>query len=204
MVPAVGEHQTGSGYQVGDRAGHEHLTRLCPGGDLLRDMNRDTGELVAMLFAFSGVNAGTNLEAEAPRGLCGCESALHSPRWAIEGDEEPLACRPHLSSTEPREFAPHHLVVVTDGCPPAHVVELVCPAARIDKTQAQQRCQDAVGLGDSVRTGQEFLDLVNQPIDVADEDEVILAGELHILRSWDVIGEVSPLLDPSQRIVSPM
>ena len=91
-----------------------------------------------------------------------------------------------------------------ERCPAALVAQLVCPVAWIDKPQAQQRCQDAVGFGDIVRTGQELLDLVDQPIDVSDEDEVIFAGERHELRPRDVIGEVSTLLDPNQRIVDPM
>lgn len=75
---------------------------------------------------------------------------------------------------------------------------------RRDDVGEEDRCGDDVALGCLVTTGQEFLDLVEEGVGVADEEQVILAGQLDELGSRNVLGQIPTGPDVYEAVSQPV
>jgi hypothetical protein len=60
--------------------------------------------------------------------------------------------------------------------------------------------EDAVDFHVRPHAGQELFDLPEHRFGVAHEEEVVLAGQLHVLRFADVLGEVAAVGNPDETV----
>src|SRR5689334_22001724 len=123
VAPAVVERETGTRHEILDGARHEHLAGRGARGDARADVHGDAAVLVAHHFAFAGVRAGANLEAELAHLLRHRAGAAHGARRAVEGGEEAVARGVDLAAAKPCELAAHEPVVVLQELAPAAVAE---------------------------------------------------------------------------------
>src|SRR5208283_4543695 len=74
-------------------------------------------------------------------------------------------------------------------------------AARVREVGAEHRREHGVRFGNRTRAGEKLLDLVDDPVGLADPDRMIDAGDLHVLRAGDIAREIAPRLRPHTRIL---
>ena len=100
MLAPVREPQARPDDQVLDRARGQHLARARERADACADVHRDAAQVLAPLLAFAGVHPGADLEPERADGVDRGQRALRRPCRPVEGGEEAVAGRLHLSPAE--------------------------------------------------------------------------------------------------------
>ena len=103
-----------TGYQVLDRAGHQHLACRCLRRHASSDRDGDAGDLVIMKFALPGVEPGTYLEAKVSHPLGDDLGAPNRPRRPVERGKEAIAGGIALLASKPRELAAYEIVVADE------------------------------------------------------------------------------------------
>ena len=144
-------------------------------------------------IAFAGVQADSYRHPVALRSLRDCLSAPDRPGGTVESREDPLRIALGIGTAEALGFfGDDRMKAIGVGdrqsrdVPPAHA-------------HAEDRRQHLSRFGARPSLGQESLDVVEKGILVADEREMVVAGQLHEVRAGDQAGDVAALLDEQRR-----
>jgi hypothetical protein len=116
----------------------------------------------------------------------------HGSSWTVEGREEAVARMVDLAAAVGVEVLPHDVVVVPDELDPGRIAAFRSQACRADDVGEHDGGQLPVQNRQRLRSGQEFLDLVEQRSEVAGaERKGVRVRQLDVLRAGDVLREVS-------------
>src|SRR5215210_148919 len=115
-------------------------------------MHRDAADLLADQLAFTGVQAGPDLEVERPHALHDRARAPHCTSGAVEDREEAVAARVDLAATKTRQLTPHHGVVILQNVTPATVANLDGVLRGADDIREENRGEYPVGLSRLARS----------------------------------------------------
>ena len=69
MGATVHVFEARSGGEISEGGGHEYLTRTSQRGDPRSDVDRESGNIVIMVFDFAGVEPRADFDTESPSGL---------------------------------------------------------------------------------------------------------------------------------------
>src|SRR5262245_7596816 len=97
VLAAIGQHDAGTGHQVGHRPRDQDLARTGEPRDAGADVDRDPPEVAVGDLDLARVHAGPDLDTEPPDGLDRGGGASDRPRRPVEGREEPVARVVHLT-----------------------------------------------------------------------------------------------------------
>ena len=188
MITDILESETASRHEVSHRPRHEDLRGGRQGAHPRADVDGDPPHLPVDRLDLSCVNAGSDLQTDIGHRLGDRLGAAHGASRPVERREELVACGVDLVAPEPPEERTHHAVMALHERAPARIAHLGCLRRRAHDVSEQHRGEHPVqirflptyGLGES-------LDLVEQLILPADEEEVILAGERDEARAIDLV-----------------
>src|SRR6185295_16550017 len=91
---------------------------------------------------------------------------------------ETVARRVDLTAVEAFELAPDVSIVAAEQLLPSLVAELDCSLRRVDDVGEQHGGQDALDRRQRPDTGEKLLDLIEQGVGIAREEQVVGALEL--------------------------
>lgn len=118
MFAAIVEDDAGSRNEIGDGAGHEHLTRLRECTDTRCDVDRETGKVTASYLALSCVQSGPDVQAKSAGGGRYLQRAPGRSRWTVKTGQEAVAGRVDLLAAEASQLVTNGSVVrVKKGAP---------------------------------------------------------------------------------------
>src|SRR5690242_5249737 len=117
----AGEVESGSGDEVLDGLGDEDLRWLCEGADSGSDVDCHAADLVVDDLAFAGVQADSDLDAEARDRRDQRSGAMQCADGSVEGGEEAISRGVDFLSAIPGEQAAYGGVMLLDRVPPATV-----------------------------------------------------------------------------------
>ena len=130
------------------------------------------------------------------------ERAPDRPRRAVEGGEHAVAGAADRAPAVDGDLLVDDAVVAGDQVVPAPVAEPRRVLGRADDVGEHDRRQDPVRIADAARAGDELLDLVEQRVRVADEVDVVVAGQLDVARARYVLGQVAGVGDVDQAVAA--
>jgi hypothetical protein len=88
---AIGELDSGTGYEVPDCAGHQHFVRVRSRCNPRADVYRDSAYVVADQLTFTGMQPGAHLEAQSLHSLADCARTSDRARRTVERGQQPVA-----------------------------------------------------------------------------------------------------------------
>ena len=138
-----------------------------------------------------------SLEVVADRGGAadGAGGAVERGEHAVAGALDPVA------AMNVHEAVDDRVVVVEDVAHPV-VAEAGGERRRVDEVGEQHRGQHPVDLGGPADAAEEVLDAPDELLDVALEEEVLVAVELDEVGVGDVLGEVATVIDADPHVVA--
>jgi hypothetical protein len=122
----------------------------------------------------------------------------------VEGGVEPVAGGLDLTTSMALQAGAEHGVVRVGQRAPLAVAQASGLLRRRDDVREQDCGGDHVAFGGLVRAGQELLDLVEEGVGVAHEEQVVVAGQLDVGRAGDALGEVATGADPDEAVPGSM
>src|SRR6266403_2323451 len=161
-------------------------------------MNRDALHVVAGDLDLAGMEATADSNVESTDRLCNRAGTTHGPGRAVKRGEKSVPKRPHFVAAEAREFPPHRSVMRLEQIAPALVAQLLGPCGRTHDVCKQYGRKDTVALCRGDRSGQEFLDCVNDL--VVDKEEMISARQFEQSRSRNMLGKKASMFDADERV----
>src|ERR671922_2330082 len=200
-LAAVLEPDARARDEVFHGARHEHLTRPRRGDHPRGGVDGDAANLVRYQLALAGVQAGTDLEVERTKGIADCTRAANRPSRPVECREEAVAGRVHLAAAKALQPAPDERMVLLQERAPLTVAQLGGAFGGSHDVREEHGRQDAVGVVHGPGSGEELLHLVDDGVDVAGPDQVLVAEQLDVLRSRDLLRDPAALLDVHVAIV---
>jgi hypothetical protein len=87
---------------------------------------------------------------------------------------------------------------------PSAVAQLGGSPRRIDDVNEKDRSKDAIRFGSMAHASQEFLDLVDERVLVADEREMVVSGQFYKFGAWYVLGKIAAIFDAYYGIAATM
>src|SRR5437870_2731549 len=137
MRPAVLECDAGSGHQVLHRGGDEHLARSGHGRDPRADMDGDAAHPISDQLDLTGVHARPYLHPDPAHRLNDGFGAEDRPSRAIEGRQEPISRRIHLSAPKAGQLSANQDMVPLEEVLPAPVAEPAGAFGRVNDVREQ-------------------------------------------------------------------
>ena len=120
-----------------------------------------------------------HLQAQLPQLGPDGIGAADGARRTVKCGQEAVPGRLDLPAPEPRQLPPHDLLVFLQEAMPAAVAQLGRLPGGVHDVGEQHGGQHPVGIGDRPGTGQELLGQHDDSVLVAQEREVVVAGQLH-------------------------
>src|SRR5262249_30431883 len=124
-------------------------------------------------------------------------TATDRARRAIERGQYAVAGRVHEMAAVSRQLVADPRVVLVEQLPPAPVAQLGGPLGGAYDIGEENGGEDTVRFGSGPGAGQELLDLVETPVDVAGVEEVVVTAKLDILGAADVGRKVQAVAEPN-------
>src|SRR5262249_2917919 len=140
---------------------------------------------------FSGVKAGTDVDPERAHAVTNRRRAPHGASRPVEARKKAVARRVNLAAAKPRQLTPRPVVIAFEEVPPTAVSELRRSLRRSDDVDEENRGEHAVVLGNGPGARQEFLDLVEDGVLVAEVWVIVLPRKLDGLCTWNICTEVA-------------
>jgi hypothetical protein len=140
------------------------------------------------------VQAASNLQAELVYTSADRGGALQRCRGTVEHSQESVPDRLDLVASETNELAPYEPVMIVEKVTPRPVAESNDVFCGSDDVREQHGCDGPTGNARSARAGEELLDFVHDELAVPGPPEVILTGQLDVLRGRDVACEIPTVL----------
>ena len=119
MLTTIVEREPGTGNEVLDGPGDEHLARCRERRDPRPRDDRDTSDLLTDKFALARVDTRTDFKAELGRALHNPFRTRNRSRGTLEAAEEPVTGTVDLDPPMSTEFAAHTRVVTIEDISPA-------------------------------------------------------------------------------------
>src|SRR6266542_3488648 len=180
---AVFERDSGTGDEILDGAGDEHLAGPGERCDTRADVDGDAADLLVDKLALAGVQPGAHVEVEVPDPVAHCTGTANGARRPVEARKEPVAGRIDLPPAKASELGADDVMVLLQQDAPAAVAERSRPGGRVDDVREENRRQDAVRLdlprfafGDLV---EKALELCQQRLWLAELGREVLPRQLH-------------------------
>ena len=147
---AVGEGDTGSRYEVGDRAGHQNLVRFGEGLDAGRDVYRNASDVTLARLHLTCVQPGPDLNVERAQRGAEVKSTGDGAGRGVEGGEHPVAGRLDDAPAAAIDVLRCHLIVVVEQLTPTQVAQSRGPLGRADDvgttpSPTRAQCRDGGG-----------------------------------------------------------
>ena len=175
MLPARLEDEARAGGEIGHRPRDEHLP--APLAQTRARRWTATPATPSPWICTSPVC--TPARTSSPRSRTASRIAhaqRNGARGAVERREEAVTGGVDLAAAVALELAADDRVVAVEQVAPGAVAERDCAVGRPDDVGEDDGREHAVGLGSWTDAGEELLDLVGQPIDVAAGDRMLVAG----------------------------
>ena len=144
-----------------------------------------------------------HVDAELAGAVPDRQRAADRARRAVERGQEAVAGRLDLATRKPLELTANHGVVRVEQIAPASVPELAHEVGGMDDVAEHDGRQDAIGV-DATHAREEFLDLGDDRIAVADVRQMLVAGKLRVARARDVLGEIPSVTDEDGAVALPV
>ena len=116
----------------------------------------------------AAVQSATDLDVHAPEPIAEREGTPDRPSGPIKRGDQPVSGGLHECASVPIELPLRKPIERIKDLTPTPIAELGGPLGRADDVGEQDRCQHAVGVNGCSRPGQEFLDLIDDRVDVPD------------------------------------
>jgi hypothetical protein len=181
MNAAVHQRNTRSHQQPLDGLGHQHLPRSSEIAYALGDRHSQPGDVFASDFDLAGMQPRPNVEPEGLGLRDDLSGASHGARASVERGEEAVAGGLDLTTAVTLEGTPNDRIVLIAELAPRAMTDPRSLLGRIDDVGEQHRGGHEVTLRSLVTAGEELLNLVEPSVDVADVEEVVIAGKLDVL-----------------------
>src|SRR4029077_2706225 len=130
------------------------------------DVDGHPTNVVAAELALARVQPGPHVKAQGPDPVPDRAGALDCAGGAVEGGEEAVAQRLDLTAAEPIELAARELVVAFDQLSPTPVPCLGGALGRVNDVGEHHRRKHSVEGPGVARSGQEFLHLVENRLEL--------------------------------------
>ena len=194
MRTAIVKVVLGTRHEVSNGAGYQHLPGSRQAHHSGSDVHRQTGDPVWSDLNFAGVHSGTNLNTNLPHVMGDRHGAADCPSRAVKHGEEPVPCVIDLTTTEPIELTPHHRMMSSPQPSPAAVAYRRRVFRRTNDIGEQDGSEYPVGLRTMTDSGEELLDLVNEPVEVPGGEQVVPLLRFDVSGSGNVRGEIAAVL----------
>src|SRR6266550_3368945 len=176
------ESKSRSRDQVSHRARDQDLVRTREAHDARPDVNGDPSNAGLHDVELSSVEAGAHLDAKLVYALDNRERAADGARRSVENRKEAVASPIDLSAAKTSELAANEAVMVADQGTPPCIAELKGPTRGLHHVREENCRQDARRFCAVAGTGEEFLDLIQDGVGVADPRDMVDAGKLDVSR----------------------
>ena len=175
----------------------ETSTSPAPGErrDSRADVDRHAPNVVADELDLAGVETRPDLQAEGPERIRQGQRAADGAGRAVEDGQEPVAGGADLASGVARQLIAYPGVMSVEHVGPGGVGELGGALGGAHDVREQHGREHPVGLGLGPCPGQEFLDLAEDRIRVADPGKMVVPVELDDRRPRDALGHEPAGLD---------
>jgi hypothetical protein len=110
-------------------------------------VDRNPANIAVHHLALAGVQAGAYLDPEWAHAVGDSAGTADRSGGAVEGRQEPVPGRLHLTPVVASQLAPHDRLVACEQLAPASVAELGCALGGGDDVGEHDRREDAIGLG---------------------------------------------------------
>ena len=150
------------------------------------------------------MDACSNLEVKGRRRFGYRKRAAHGFPRAVEGGQESVAGGDDLSPLESGELAAHQLIVLVEQVAPGAVADFGGDAGRIHDVREYQRRQNALEFGTGVRSSQELLDFLDNPIAVSAERESVGPRKFDKLGARNEIRDLSAQRNRHDPVLCPV
>src|SRR6476620_6673648 len=157
-------------------------------------MNRKATQIASAHIAFTGMNAGTNGNAETCHAVTHRGGAVDCRRRAHEGRKESIASRLDLRSTMPAEFVARHVVMLLEQLLPLPIAFLRGKSGGSDNVGEQHREKYPFIRLNRANPGHKLFDLLDEPILTIAPDQVVSARQQDKLRLRYLGSEITPFL----------
>ena len=141
MDAALPELKLRTRHEILNRAGNEHLAGEGRRRDARPDVHGDPGHLLADDLALARMNAGSDLDAEAPHAVADRAGATDSLRRPLERRKEAIAGRVEHATIEAIQLLVNEVVVAFHELPPAAVADPRRVLARADDVR-EHHCRE--------------------------------------------------------------
>ena len=165
------------------------------GRDPCSDVDREACDVIRHNLDLADVEPGTDLEPEVPDLVADRRGTANRPRRAVERGQKPSPMT--LTSVPPKrvELVPDDPVVVRQQPLPSAVSQFGRQLRRPDDVGEHQGREHPAWIEHRSNARYEILDLCDDRVLIACPDEVVGAGQLDVLGTRNVLGEVPPVLD---------
>src|SRR5437667_937302 len=204
MRAPIREGQSGSGDQVSHGARDQDLVRAGEAHDARPDVNGDRGDAGLHDVELSGVKARADSDTKLMDTLDNRERAADRAGWPVEDGKEAVASSIDLSAAKTSELAANEAVMVADEGAPSCIAQLNGPTGGLDHVREEHGRQDAGRFRAVAGASEEFLDLVQDGVGVADPCEMVDAGKLDESRARNALGEVAAAADCDASVAGAM
>src|SRR6478736_8537232 len=190
VLAASGKAEARPGDEVDDDARNEHLAspgRCC---HTRGDVYGDAADVVVAQLDLARVHTRPHLETQSPQHVADRRGASDRAGGSVEPGEEAVARRVDLTAAEALELAPDVGIVPAEQLFPSPVAELDRSLRGVDDVGEQHGGQDALDRRQRPDTGEELLDLVEQGVGVAREEQVVGALEFDEFGPGEAVAEV--------------
>ena len=164
----------------------------------------NAADVVVAQLDLARVHARPHLEAQSPQHVADRRGAPDRPGGSVEPGEEAVARLVDFMAVEALKLPPDPGIVPAEQLLPPLVTELDRALRGVDDVGEQHGGQDSLDSRQRPDAGEELLDLVQQGVGVAREEQVVGAVELDELGSGDAVGEVATHLNPYHPVVPPV
>jgi hypothetical protein len=168
------------------------LASLRKSGNSGRDIHGDATDVFASDLNFSGVNAAPHFNPEWLDGFSNGLRTANTPSRAVEGGKKAVAQSLDLAAAVARELLSHNPIVLADHLDPTPIAEIRCSLGGIHDVGKHQCHQNPVQLRHRSRSGEKFLDLVDNSVNVPDPRRMIDPWHFHIPSVRNLAGHISP------------
>ena len=190
----------GSHDEVLDRGGHEGLAGVGLGHDARAEVDRDASDVALDEVDLPRVQARSHVDADSSEALVDRFGASDGASGSVEGREESVTRRLHLSSFEPVERPTDELVMLGEELAPSGVSDLGRAVGRADDIGEEHGREHAVVPRSRPGSRDEVLDLAQQRILVARPQQAASARQLDVRCAGDVLSQVAAVPGVDRRI----
>src|SRR5437763_1724697 len=150
------------------------------------------------------METGAHLDSEAAHRIAGRAGAADRARRAIEGGQEPVAECLYLAAPVPFELTAHEGVVATEQVPPAAVTERGGLAGGVHDVREHHCREHAIDDLCRAGPGEELLYIAEDRVGITVEPEMVLAGQLDVLRTLDLRRKIASGVDVHDHVLRSM